>query len=96
LNGDLLRPWFVHVDKRHNRVGQQILMKESEVYGNRTSAAQEREAYAHDDYVELLRGLQEAVAIEEELRWGLVAAQARIDVWRSQEASARQEVKAVL
>ncbi len=73
-----------------------ILMKEAETFGNRTAAAQEREAYAHDDYVELLKGLQQAVAVEEELRWGLVAAQARIDVWRSQEASARQEVKAVL
>ena len=73
-----------------------ILMKEAEVYGHKTAAAQEREAYAHPEYVELLHGLRDAVAAEEELRWGLVAAQARIDVWRSQEASARQEVKAVL
>jgi len=73
-----------------------ILMKEAETWGHKTAAAQEREAYAHEDYVALLHGLKEAVAIEEELRWGLVAAQARIDVWRSQEASARQEIKAVL
>jgi hypothetical protein len=73
-----------------------LLMKDAEVEGHKTSAAQEREAYAHPTYMELLRGLREAVAVEEELRWGLVAAQARIDVWRSQEASARQEIKAVL
>jgi hypothetical protein len=30
-----------------------------------------------------------AVEKEEELRWGLVSAQSRIDVWRSQEASNR-------
>lgn len=73
-----------------------LRMKDAEVDGHKTSAAQEREAYAHPDYLELLSGLRDAVAAEEELRWGLVAAQARIDVWRSQEASARQEVKAVL
>lgn len=73
-----------------------LLMKEAEVAGEKTAAAQEREAYAHPDYIDLLKGLQAAVAVEEELRWGLVAAQARIDVWRSREASARQEIKAVL
>ena len=36
------------------------------------------------------------VEAEEEIRWGLVAAQARVDVWRSREASSRQEIKAVL
>lgn len=73
-----------------------LLMKDAEVDGHKTAAAQEREAYAHADYIELLMGLRAAVAAEEEVRWGLVAAQARIDVWRSQEASARQEIKAVL
>jgi hypothetical protein len=73
-----------------------MLMKEAETWGHKTSAAQEREAYAHEAYIALLEGLRDAVAVEEELRWGLVAAQARIDVWRSQEASARQEIKAVL
>ena len=57
--------------------------------------AQEREAYAHPEYAEVLRGLQAAVEAEEALRWQLVAAQARIDVWRSQESSARAEGRAV-
>lgn len=73
-----------------------LLMKDAEVEGHKTAAAQEREAYAHEAYIALLEGLRNAVAVEEELRWGIVAAQARIDVWRSQEASARQEIKAVL
>jgi hypothetical protein len=70
-----------------------ILMKRS-----RETAvnAQERDAYSQDEYVALLEGLRAAVETEEELRWALVAAQARIDVWRSQEASARQEVRATL
>lgn len=51
--------------------------------------AQEREAYAADEYAEHLDALREAVRIEEELRWKLIAAQAAIDVWRSMESSAR-------
>lgn len=51
--------------------------------------AQEREAYAHEDYQQHLSGLREAILIEERLRWQMVAAQARIEVWRSQNASNR-------
>lgn len=51
--------------------------------------AREQYAYAHPEYVELLRGLQAAVEVEEELRWQLVAAQARVEVYRTQEASNR-------
>jgi len=58
--------------------------------------AQEREAYGDIEYIKLLNGLREAVEIEEEIRWGLVAAQARIEVWRSMEATSRAEVKATI
>jgi hypothetical protein len=58
--------------------------------------AQEREAYSHDEYVALLEGLREAVETEERLRWEMVAAQARVEVWRSQEASNRMEGKVTL
>lgn len=51
--------------------------------------AREQYAYAHPEYVALLRGLQAAVEVEEELRWRLIAAQARVETWRSQEASNR-------
>jgi hypothetical protein len=47
------------------------------------------EAYANDHYVSLLEGLKEAVEVEEKLRWQLIAAQARIEIWRSQEATNR-------
>jgi hypothetical protein len=69
-----------------------LLMKES---FEETIGAQEREAYAHPDYEKLLMGLREAIEIEEKLRWELVAAQARVDVWRSIEASNRQEARAL-
>jgi hypothetical protein len=54
-----------------------------------TMAEKEADAYAHPDYIVVLDGLKEAVEEAERLRWMLVAAQARIDVWRSQEASNR-------
>lgn len=52
-------------------------------------AAKEMEAYANKDYVTLLQGLKEAVEVEEKLKWQLIAAQARIEIWRSQEATNR-------
>ena len=60
----------------------------SAAIGN-TIADRENQAYSHPEYLEVLEGLKEAVEKAETLRWMLVAAQARIDVWRSQEASNR-------
>jgi len=54
-----------------------------------TMAEKEADAYAHKDYIAVLDGLKDAVETAERLRWMLVAAQARIEVWRSQEASNR-------
>ena len=52
-------------------------------------AAQEREAYASEEYQQLLKGLAEAIQIEEQAHWELIAAQTRIDVWRTQQANNR-------
>ena len=51
--------------------------------------AQEREAYAHADYVAHLPALRDAVQAEELMRWRMVADQASVEVWRSLEASGR-------
>lgn len=59
-----------------------------------TIADKEAYAYSHPEYLTLLDGLKEAVAEAERLRWMLVAAQARIDVFRTQEASNRSIDKA--
>jgi hypothetical protein len=58
-------------------------------HGDKAIGAQEREAYAHPEYIGLLAALQVAVEAEETLRWTLVAAQTRVEVWRSQNASNR-------
>ena len=55
--------------------------------------AQERNAYAHSEYAELLEGLKVAIEEEENLRWKLIAAQAKIEVWRSLSANQRAEAK---
>ena len=62
--------------------------------GGKTIAEREAAAYAHADYLALLEGLKEAVEEEESLRWQMVAAEARIEVWRSQEATNRTVDKA--
>lgn len=54
-----------------------------------TIADKDNYAYSHPEYLDVLDGLKEAVEKAETLKWMLVAAQARIDVWRSQEASNR-------
>ena len=70
-----------------------MLMKDALAAGHNAANAQEREAYASDEYIRHLKALREAVEIEENLRWLLIAAEARIEVWRSQEASKRSEIK---
>ena len=71
-------------------------MIEAELRDHKTAVMQEREAYASPKYKEHLKALQQAVEAREELRWMLIAAQARIEVWRSQEASSRAEGKATI
>lgn len=51
--------------------------------------AREQYAYSHEDYLALLGGLKAAIEIEEKLKWDLVAAQARIEIWRTESANNR-------
>jgi len=74
---------------RKSRKAQLMSQAGTEVLGK-----QETYAYAHEDYVGILEGIREAVEIEEKYRWMMTAAQARIEVWRTEQYSARIEVKA--
>lgn len=71
-------------------------MIEAEALGHKTAAMQEREAYASEKYICHLEALRTAVEEREKLRWMLIAAQARIEVWRSQNASNRNIERATL
>lgn len=65
-----------------------ILMGQSTA---KTAVEREQYAYAHEDYLALLGGLKASIEVEEKLRWDLIAAQARIEIWRTQEASNRAQ-----
>lgn len=67
-----------------------ILMKSAMLNGCKSIAAAEMEAYADVEYVVVLEGIKAAVEVTVGLYWGLMAAQARIDVYRSMEASNRR------
>ena len=70
-----------------------LMMREAEQAGHKTAAMQEREAYAHPEYIQVLDGLRSAVEEEERLRWLIVGAQAKIEAWRTIEANRRAESK---
>jgi hypothetical protein len=74
---------------RKSRKAQLMSQAGTEVLGK-----QETFAYAHAEYIEILEGIREAVEIEEKHRWMMTAAQARIEVWRTEQYSARMEIKA--
>lgn len=66
-----------------------LLMKDALARGVEAANAQEREAYAHPEYQELLKGLAAAIESEEALKWNLEAARMRTDIWRTEQANNR-------
>ena len=69
-----------------------ILMKKYERAGHATAVAQEREARADHEYIELLEGLRAAVEVSEEARWALEVSKMSIEVWRTRRADQRAEM----
>ena len=74
---------------RKSRKAQLMSQAGTEVLGK-----QETFAYAHEEYIEVLEGIKQAVEKEEKYRWLMTAAQARIEVWRTNQYSARMEIRA--
>lgn len=75
----------VHLEQ-FRKSKKSLLMSECQ---DKAFAAKEMYAYSHPDYMALLEGLREAVRLEEALRWRLTAAQLRVEVYRTQEATNR-------
>ena len=69
-----------------------ILLQQSDA---KTESAKESNAYSHEDYINNLVALRTAIELAESMRWKLIAAQSKIEVWRSLEASTRAEIKGV-
>jgi hypothetical protein len=70
-----------------------LLMKDALARGIDSAVAQEREAYAHLEYADLLKGLMVAIEQEETLKWKLTAAQLKVDIYRTEEATNRFVMK---
>ena len=76
---------------RHSKLA--ILMKEFAAHHS-TVAAQEREARAHPEYLELLHGLKEATEVAEYNKWLLQIAMRGSSLYQTQEATKRAEIQA--
>jgi len=59
----------------------------------RTGQERESYAYSNSEYLQILDGLKEAVEIEEKEKFMIIAAQLKVEVWRTQQANNRQESK---
>ena len=79
----------VYMTEYRKTIKAQLMAECSE----KTESAKETCAYSHPSYAQHLDALREAVAEAERLRWLLVAAEAKISVWQTLEASARLEMK---
>ena len=71
-----------------------MLMKEALKLKIEAANAQEREAYADPEYVQLIKGMALAIEKEETLKWDLEAARLDIEIWRSREATNRTQDRA--
>lgn len=81
--------------EEYRKTKKAMLMRLAEVEGAKSATTQERDAYAHPEYIELLNALKAAVEEEERLRWMIVAAQCKVEVWRSLGANQRALDKAL-
>lgn len=57
-----------------------------------SAAAQEREAYAHPEYQELLKGLEVATEVALNAKFRLKVIETRFEAWRTKEATKRAEM----
>jgi hypothetical protein len=71
-----------------------MLMKDREVAGVSTVAAQERDARANPEYLELLEGLREATKVAEKNKWLLNIAMRGSSLYQTEEATKRAEIAA--
>lgn len=77
--------------QEYRKTMKATLMKEiiSEPIG-----AQERHAYAHEKYIAHLDAMRAAIEQDEYMAWMRVAAETKIEAWRSLNANARAEGRA--
>lgn len=72
--------------EQYRKTKKAILMKEN---ASLPLGAQEREAYADPEYLKVLEGLKAAVFADAKMQFMREAASAKIEAWRTQEATKR-------
>ena len=77
---------------KHSKLA--ILMKEFEGPDCKSVAAQEREARAHPEFIELLGALRDATEIAEKNKWFLNIAMRGSSLYQTQQATLRAEMNA--
>ena len=80
----------VHLEQ-FRKVKIAVLMREAESSGFGSLGAQEREALANPEYIQLIEDLANATGTETETWWMLQLEQWKFDAWRTQMASERAE-----
>lgn len=80
----------IYVEEFRKVVKAQIMREQS----NLPLGAQEAIAYADQRYSQHLQAMQAAIEKDEYNKWMMVAAEAKIEAWRTQQANQRAEGKA--
>lgn len=70
-----------------------MLTRAAIVDGAKSFAAAENEARCHEEYLQVLEGLRDAVEVEEKLNWELKVALAGIEIWKTKQFNERAEKK---
>lgn len=79
----------IYVEEYRKTLKSQLMLRS----GMTSAAMQERDAYAHPDYVAHLEAIKEAVYQDEHHKWLMSAAEAKIEAWRTFNANARAGAK---
>lgn len=69
-----------------------LLMRAAEKNGYTSAAMQEREAYANDEYVQLIEARNIANEQALALKWKLESLRIRFEYWRTRQATKRAEM----
>jgi hypothetical protein len=80
--------------EEYRKTKKAMLMKDALKLGVEAANAQEREAYADPAYHQVLKGLAVAIEAEETLKWEMESARLDIEIWRSREATNRNQDRA--
>jgi hypothetical protein len=90
--GQLKGSVYAHTELRKVKKARLMLLAND----CKTQSEKEAYAYANQEYEEHIRDTEELISEYETLRVLYVAAEAKIEVWRSLESSARMEGKSTL